>query len=250
MRVAALQLVVERTKLREGAIIKVKHHDVDEPFNNNALSPFHSNNVLTEEEDAVFESTTPMTKRRGMNLEMETVILDDNEEETGTIDNGSPWSKHGGGSDIDSSWSKGGSDNDSPWSKRDAVYGSDNESMWSKRGSPRTVPRDTWSVSSQESYPNSPEQGAITASKAALRNSLPHSYANVRQVQKATKKCYHNYVDVLCDIRDPRERAVKAKQLYVELCRHMPAYSSKVFQVKELSGNRIRKKVSVFGYKD
>ena len=129
---------------------------------------------------------------------------------------------------------EGGIDNDSPWK--------------SGKGSPRIMRenRIDWGSSSESSYPNSPDHhSALMASKEALRTSLPQGYANVRQVQKATKKCYRNYVDMLADVRDPRERAVKAKQLYVELCRHMPSYGSKIFQVKELSGNRIRKKVSL-----
>ncbi|XP_072041033.1 uncharacterized protein [Amphiura filiformis] len=205
VRLAALQLVVDRanTSPTTASRSKLLHHD--EPFNNNALtsSPL---DLITTQDDSVFVDST---KRHGVNFDMETVILDDDPKvENRAIDNGSPWKSH---------------------------------------GSPRLMRenRFDWGSSSESSYPNSPDHhSALMASKDVLRTSLPQGIANVRQVQKATKKCFRNYVDMLADVRDPKERAVKAKQLYVELCRHMPSYGSKIFQVKELSGNRIRKKVA------
>ncbi len=205
VRLAALQLVIDSATSLPRPIPRTKISHHDEPFNNNALTSSPLNLISTQD-DSVFVDT----KRHGVNFDMETVIVDDepNGENRAIDHNGSPWKSHG-----------------SPRLMRESRF--------------------DWGSGSESSFPNSPDHhSALMASKEVLRTSLPQGISNVRQVQKATKKCFRNYVDMLAEIRDPRERSVKAKQLYVELCRHMPSYGSKIFQVKELSGNRIRKKVS------
>lgn len=73
---------------------------------------------------------------------------------------------------------------------------------------------------------------------------LPYGCSGSKVVQKAVKKFHTTYATVMGDLKESTPgRIHHAKQLYVDLCKRIPSFNSKVFHVKELYGNRLKKKV-------
>ncbi|XP_030842228.1 1-phosphatidylinositol 4,5-bisphosphate phosphodiesterase epsilon-1 [Strongylocentrotus purpuratus] len=72
---------------------------------------------------------------------------------------------------------------------------------------------------------------------------LPYGCSGSKVVQKAVKKFHTTYATVMGDLKESTPgRIHHAKQLYVDLCKRIPSFNSKVFHVKELYGNRLKKK--------
>ncbi|XP_038070793.1 uncharacterized protein LOC119739790 isoform X2 [Patiria miniata] len=89
---------------------------------------------------------------------------------------------------------------------------------------------------------NIPEDAADKLCLEKVKKCLPHGYSNVRAVQKSAKRCFQCYSGALVDVRDPSERGSRAKQMYVEFCKQLPLYGSRMFHVKEMAGSRLKKK--------
>ena len=79
----------------------------------------------------------------------------------------------------------------------------------------------------------------------SIKACLPYGCSGSKTVQKAVKKFYTTYATVIGDLKESAVGKIHhAKQLYVDICKRIPSFNSKVFHVKELYGHRMKKKVS------
>ncbi|XP_041477613.1 1-phosphatidylinositol 4,5-bisphosphate phosphodiesterase epsilon-1-like isoform X4 [Lytechinus variegatus] len=77
----------------------------------------------------------------------------------------------------------------------------------------------------------------------SIKLCLPYGCSGSKVVQKAVKKFHTTYTTVMGDLKESTSGKIHhAKQLYVDLCKRIPSFNSKVFHVKELYGHRLKKK--------
>ncbi|XP_071477015.1 uncharacterized protein [Diadema antillarum] len=77
----------------------------------------------------------------------------------------------------------------------------------------------------------------------AIKLCLPYGCSGSKAVQKAVRKFYTTYAAVMGDLKESTAGKIHhAKQLYVDMCKRIPSFNSKVFHVKELYGHRLKKK--------
>ncbi|XP_022086672.1 uncharacterized protein LOC110977130 isoform X2 [Acanthaster planci] len=139
-------------------------------------------------------------------------------------------------SSPDNTIADGDSDSPLPWTGRTAPQAGEN---------PGVIVTHSGNIPLEDAAAASAIAAHAAADKVCLdkvKRCLPRGYSNARAVQKSAKRCFQCYSGALADVRDPAERSSRAKQMYVEFCKQLPLYGSRMFHVKEMAGSRLKKK--------